>query len=161
MQLGQILDKRYKETKKPICHFLRAWNKKAESGAKAGYCTCPLARNTTEGVGRPPKPRLQPRPRDTPLPSPQVRNQLTTTSSEWGVGVEREASKQENLLIVLTRPCYSRDLNKALPEFLLWPLINFYCLRGPDTESGAWGQVLSGMMDFSHAGSSTGTGFSA
>ena len=32
-------------------------------------------------------------------------------------------------LFVLAAPCCSRDPNKALPEFLVWSLINFYWLR--------------------------------
>lgn len=35
-------------------------------------------------------------------------------------------SKQEKLLFVLAPPCYSKGLNKAFPEFLIWPVINFY-----------------------------------
>ena len=42
VQLGQILDKRFKETKKPSCQFWRVWSKSRRSGAKAGYCACPL-----------------------------------------------------------------------------------------------------------------------
>ena len=34
--LEQILDKRYRETKKPNCHFWRAWNKNRVSGTKTG-----------------------------------------------------------------------------------------------------------------------------
>ena len=34
------------------------------------------AHNTTKGVGKPPKPPLQPDPLDTPLPSPHIRNKL-------------------------------------------------------------------------------------
>ena len=52
---------------------------------------------------------------DTPLPSSHRRNQLTLTS----------VSKQGNLLFVLSAPCCSRYPSKALPEFLVWPLINF------------------------------------
>ena len=37
-------------------------------------------------------------------------------------------TKQGNLLLVFAPFCYSRDPNKALPEFLDWPLINFYWL---------------------------------
>ena len=54
---------------------------------------------------------------DTPLPSPYIRNKL---ASPLG------ASKQGNLLFILAPPCCSRDPNKALPEFLGCPLVNFY-----------------------------------
>ena len=39
-------------------------------------------------------------------------------------------------LFVLPTPCCSGDPNKALPEFLVWPLINFYWLRKPRTLEG-------------------------
>ena len=39
------------------------------------------------------------------------------------------ASKQENLLFVLTPLCYSGSPSKALPELLVWPLVNFYLLK--------------------------------
>ena len=35
------------------------------------------------------------------------------------------------LLFVLTPPCCGRGPNKTLPEFLVWPLINFCWLRKP------------------------------
>ena len=60
--LEQILDKRYRETKKPNCHFWRAWNRNRVLGTKAGYWACPPELNTTRGVGKPPKPSAQPEP---------------------------------------------------------------------------------------------------
>ena len=38
---GKFWTKRYKETKKPNCHFWRVWNKNRGLGAKAGYWACP------------------------------------------------------------------------------------------------------------------------
>ena len=38
----------------------------------------------------------------------------------------RGASQLGSLLFVLTLPLCSKGPNKALPEFLVWPLINFY-----------------------------------
>ena len=89
------------------------------SAAKAGYCACPLHTPPPKGWA---KPLSHPpaRPLDTPLPSPHIRNKLAPP---------RGASKQENLLFDLAPRCCSRGPNKALPEFLVWPLINFYCLR--------------------------------
>ena len=49
VQLGQTLDKRYKETRKATCHFRGAWSKCRVSGAKAGYWACPL--DTTPPTG--------------------------------------------------------------------------------------------------------------
>ena len=61
-------------------------------------------------------------PLDTPLPSPHKRNKLAPPPPH------QETSKQENLLFILTSHCCSRDPNKALTEFLVWPLVNFYYL---------------------------------
>ena len=63
----------------------------------------PPAHNT-EGVGKTPKPPLRPDPWTHPYPQPPLQGKL----------------------FVLAPPCCSRDPNKALPEFLIWPLINFY-----------------------------------
>ena len=50
VQLGQILNKRYKKTpKKPNCHFWRARSKNRELVAKAGYCACPLHTTPPKG----------------------------------------------------------------------------------------------------------------
>ena len=50
------------------------------------------------------------------------------------------ASKQRaDLLCVLTPPCCSRVPSKGLPEFLVWPLIDFYWLRRPWTLVGNTG----------------------
>lgn len=45
-------------------------------------------------------------------------------------------SKQGNLLLVLTFPFCSRDPNKALPEFLVWPPVNVCSLRKAKTLVG-------------------------
>ena len=55
VQLGQIVDKRYKKTKNPT-----ATSK--VSGAKAGSGSHPPAHNSTKGVGRPPRTPLWPNP---------------------------------------------------------------------------------------------------
>ena len=47
--LGKIMDKRYKETKKPNCHFCGARSESKESGAKAGYRACPLHTTPPKG----------------------------------------------------------------------------------------------------------------
>ena len=110
--LGQIMhkikkdQKIKKERKKPNCHF---W---APQSKRRVLLTSP-AHNTSKPTWHPPSSR----PRDPPLPSLHLRKQLAP-SEEWG------------------RKCYlfslswhSRMPNKALPEFLVWPLVNFYCLQ--------------------------------
>lgn len=42
-------------------------------------------------------------------------------------------SEQGKLLLVLAPSCYGMGPNKALIEFLVWPLINFYWFRSPGT----------------------------
>ena len=61
---GQILDKWYKETKKPKCHFWRA-------GSKSRVLRMPAAHTTTKGVGKPPKPSLQANPSTLTYPHPR------------------------------------------------------------------------------------------
>ena len=79
-----------------------------------------LAHSTTKGVDRPPKPPLRPNPGPTCIPYKQP-----ARPGSW--------SKQGKLLLVFTPSCCSKNPNKALPEFLAWPLINFYWLRRPRT----------------------------
>ena len=67
-QLGQLLDKRHKETKKPICHFGKAQSKTRGLGAKAGYCTYLLH---AHHLSHPSGPTL-----DRTIPSPHVKNKL-------------------------------------------------------------------------------------
>ena len=76
------------------------------------------------------------RPLDPPLSSPCIRNQLAPPSG----------SEQGNLLLVFTHSCCSMSPSKALPEFLVWPLINFYWLRRPRT-------VLGNILTLPHGGS--------
>ena len=59
-------------------------------------------------------------PLNIPLPSPHIKNNLAFCP--------QGTSKQGNPLFVLTPLCYSRGINKALPEFLVWPQVNFYWL---------------------------------
>ena len=93
----------------------------------------PLAHNTTKGgqtswatplVGR----------LDPCLSSSHIRNQLAPLS--------KRASKGTCCLFSLPVCCCCRGPSKALPEFLSWPLINFYWLRRPRTHisnsAGQW-----------------------
>ena len=106
-QLGQILDKRYKETKKPF----------EEPGAKPGYCPCPLHTTPPKGWAK----HLSHPSGQTPGHSPTL-----TPYKGQAHHPHQGANKQGKLLFVLAPPCCSGGPNKALPEFLVWPLINFY-----------------------------------
>ena len=102
-----------KRPKKSNCHFWRA-------GSKSRVLRMPPALNTTKGGGQ----TISAAPLawllDPPLPSPRIRNQLPPP---WG------ASEQGNLLLVLAPLCCSKGPRKAVPEFLVWPLVNFYWLE--------------------------------
>ena len=108
MQLGQIMDNKIQKDQTPNCHFWRAGSKNRVSGAKVGYCACPLhstlPKRWADHLSHPSNLTPGPTPTLTPL---------------WG-------SEQGKLLLVFAPPCCSRGPNKALPKFLVWPLINFY-----------------------------------
>ena len=70
VQLGQILDKRYKETKKAQLSLLRSLEQKQGVTSKSRVLSMPPALNTTRGVGKPPKPHLQPDLWTHPYPHP-------------------------------------------------------------------------------------------
>ena len=85
------------------------------------------AHSTTNGVGRPPKLHLMPDPLDPPSPSPHLRNQLSPRHlREWA----------RHMFLVFTPSCTRASPKKALPEFLVWSLINFYWLKRPKTWAG-------------------------
>ena len=71
----------------------------------------PRALNTIKGLGKTPKPPLDTAP--TLIPH---NDQARPT----------RGGQQGNLLLVLTPDCCSWGPKKALPEFLVWPLINLY-----------------------------------
>ena len=114
-ELGQILDKRYKETKKRRCHFWTAWSK--GFGGKSKVLIMPPTHNTTREVGKPPMLSFCPNSWTHPY-----------TYSISGTSSTQQGSKQGNLSLVLTPHCCSRNPNKALPEFLVWLVVNFYWL---------------------------------
>ena len=116
-QLGQILDKSYKKTKKKSqLPLLKSWEQKQgvqEQKQGTAHAPCPQhhLRGGQKTSATPPA-----RPLDTPLPSPHIRNPLTSHSG----------SEQARETVNCSRfPC-CRSPSKALPEFPVWPLINFY-----------------------------------
>ena len=56
--------------------ILKSPEQKRGVGSKSRVLSMPPAQNITSGVGRPPKPPLQPDTLDTPLPSPHIRREL-------------------------------------------------------------------------------------
>ena len=98
--------------------LLKNLDQKLGVGEKAGCCSCPMEKTPLKGwadhLSRP----SSLIPGHSPILSPYKEQ----VAPSWGV------SEQGNLLVVLTLQCHSRGPNKALPEFLVWPLINFYWL---------------------------------
>ena len=76
--------------------------------------------STTKEVGRTLKSPL--------LPDPWTYPYITAYKEPACSSLE---SKQGHLLLVLFPSCYSMSPSKALPEFLISPLNNFYWLKSP------------------------------
>ena len=111
MWLWQILDKTQKDQKNSVAPS-------EEPGVKAKYCAYPL-------YSTPPKVEQNTQsiplvwPLDPHLTSLYIRSQLVLTQG---------ASKQGTMFLVLIPHWCSRGPSKALPEFFVCPLINFYWL---------------------------------
>ena len=86
-------------------------------GAKAGYWACPLHSPRPERWAKHESYLSSPTPGHTPT-LPPCKEPAHSPS----------ASEQTREGVVLAPSCGSRGPNKALPEFLLWPLVNFYWL---------------------------------
>ena len=112
--LGQFLDKRYRDQKTQL-PLWRGWS-------KSRILRLPPALNAGWGLSHP-----SGHPLNTSPPSPCIRNKLYPT---------QERSKQGNLLFILAPLCCSRGPRKALPEFLVWLLVNFYWLG--EARSSGW-----------------------
>ena len=126
---GKLCTKRYKKTQKKTTATSKEWEQKQGVRRKSRYCTCPLHTTPAKGwanhLSHPCAQSL-----DLPLPSPHIKNQLTPT---------RGVSKGTCYLFSLL-PCCSRGPSKALPELLVWSLINFYWLR--KAENPGWYQAV-------------------
>ena len=102
------------------------------SGAKAGYCAWSLHTARPRGWADHPRHSFCP-----------THGSAPTRTPFKGSACPSSGSKQGNLLLVFIPSCCSTSPNKALSEFLVWPLINFYCLKSPRTQVGntwTWGQ---------------------
>ena len=116
-QLGQIMNKKIqKRPKKPQMATSEDLGEKKVSGAKAGYCECPLHLTPQRGG----QTTYQPldNPLATPLSSPHMRNQLPPSLPE----------ENKNLFLVFAPSFGHRSPSEGLPELFVWPLVNFYWL---------------------------------
>ena len=124
--VDQFWTKRYKKTttttkNQLYCPFL-AGSKNWVSGGKAGYYTCQLYTIPLKGWADPPKPPHQDNPWTHTYPHTHIRNKLTSCLGE---GASKGASC---LFLPCHTTCWSTDPSKALPEFLVSTLVNFYWL---------------------------------
>ena len=130
-QSGQIMDERIQEGQKSQLPLLKSPEQKQGVGSKSRVLRMPPAHTTTKGVGKPPKlPLLRP----TPGPAPTLT--AYKESARPHLHPPQGANEQGNLLFVFAPSCCSRGPRKALPEFLVWHLSNFYRLRRPRTLVG-------------------------
>ena len=106
-----------KDQKKPQLSPLKSQEKTLDVWSKSRVLRMPPALNSTEGWAKTPKPLLWPDAWTHLFPHP-IRNQLAPASG----------SEQGNLLLVFAPSWGRRGPNKGLPEFLVWPLVNFCCL---------------------------------
>ena len=138
-QLGQILDPKDTKGQKTQLPFLKSQEQKLGVRTTAEYYACPPTLNTTKGWAHHLSHHSGPTPGHT----------LTLTPyREWAR--PSLGSEQGNLLLVFASSCSRhRSPNKALPEFLVWPLVNFYWLgkaKNPGWycyQEPAWGYGVS------------------
>ena len=137
--MGRFWTKDTKRPKKPNCHFRRARSKTWVSGAKAGYCARPLHATPPKGWAKHLSHPSGPTPGRTPA--------LTRYKEQARASPPQRASKGS---------CYwfwlPAAANKALAEFLVWPLVRFCWGRGKGQEP--WSVSPSGLrLSSGHGGS--------
>ena len=116
-QLGQILDKRDQNTQLPL---LKSLEQKQGVGTKSRVLHIPPAppKGWANHLNHP----SSPRPGHTPTLIPYEERTCACSRS-------KQASKGTCLFSLSQHPCFSRGTIKALPEFLVWPLVKF-CQSG-------------------------------
>ena len=119
-QLRQIVYNKIQKDQKPNCHLWRARGKSRVLKAKAGCWAWTLHTTPPERWANLGNHSSNPTSGHT-LPPTLYKEQCRLP--------HLLGNKQGNLLLIFTPSCCSRSPNKALPEFLVWPFINFYWLR--------------------------------
>ena len=108
-------------------------------GSKSSVLHVPPAHSTTKGVGKPPTPPLP----LIPEPAPALTAHREPASPWLG------EQAREPITFFTPSHCY-RDPSKALLEFLIWSLINFYWLRRPRTLVSNIGVSIGGGLRLSN-----------
>ena len=116
-QLGQILDQEIKRRPKKPTATSEEPGTKTGCRSKSRVLRMPPALSTTNGWAEHLSHPSGPTPGHTPTLTPHKEPACPPSGSEQG-----------NLLLVFAPSCGGRGPNKALPEFLIWPLVNFYWL---------------------------------
>ena len=117
---GKLWTKRYKKTKNPTATSEEPGAKNSVLRAKAAYYICSLHTALPKGWARHISHPSSPTPGHTPT-SPRIRNQLRHTPPPCS-----SRSEQGNLLLVFAPHCGLGSSGKALPEFLVCLLVNFF-----------------------------------
>ena len=114
-QLGQILRKKIQKDSKTELPPLKSREQKQGIRNKSRVLCMPAACTPLEGWAEHLSRPSSPTPEYTPTLTPYKEPARPALGSEQG-----------NLLLVFTPSCDCRGPNKALPEFLVWSLVNFY-----------------------------------
>ena len=116
-QLGQIMNNKIPKDKKAPLALLKSWAEKQGAGSKSRGLGMPLhSAPTKQWASHPNHPSGW-----TPGPAPTL-----TPHKEPAHHLNSGSGQGQLTALVLAAPCCSRGPNKAFPEFLFWPLINFY-----------------------------------
>ena len=133
--------KRFKKTKisvpllksweqKRCCACLLHWTPPKGWANQLGHPSCPIPGEVP--ILTPPKGWVNHLSHPAGLFPGHTSNVITYKKPVWAP----TASEQGNVLLVLAPPCCSREPKKALPEFLVWFMINSYWLRRPRNLAG-------------------------
>ena len=123
-QLGQIMNNKIPKDKKAPLALLKSRAEKQGAGSKSRGLGMPPALSTNKAVGKPPKPPLWPNSWTHHYPHPTEGSRSASLCSR-----REQARAPVTCSCCPPGPCPSAAAGapiKALYEFLVWPLVNFY-----------------------------------
>lgn len=118
---AKLWARRYNRPKMQLL-LLKSQEQKQGVRSKSRVLHRPPPHSTTKGVGKPPKPPLQLDPWTHLLPSSLYKDPAHPSLRE-------RSFKGTYYISVLIPSCSQISPNKALLEFFVWPLIDFYRLK--------------------------------